>query len=83
MILVCINDLPDGLPYNPKLFTSDTCLFSTVDNNEVAADLNNNLIEIMQWVFQLKMSFNPDISKQDQQVIFSKTNYNISFFSKL
>ena len=34
-------------------------------------DLNNDLTKIMKWAFQWKMSFNPDISKQAHEVIFS------------
>ena len=34
-------------------------------------DLNNGLTKIKKWAFQWKMSFNPDISKQVYEVIFS------------
>ena len=33
---------------------------------------NNDLKEINNWVFQKKLSFNPDPSKQAQEIIFSK-----------
>ena len=33
--------------------------------------LNNDLVEISSWAYQWKMSFNPDPSKQAQEVIFS------------
>ena len=71
LIHIYINDLPYGLRCNPKLFTNDTSSFSTADNNEAATELNNNLIEIMKWAFQWKMSFNPDLSEQAHEVIFS------------
>ena len=35
-------------------------------------DLNNDLTKITKWAFQWKMSFNPDISKQAHEVIFSR-----------
>ena len=35
-------------------------------------DLNNGLTKITKWAFQWKMSFNPDISKQAHEVIFSR-----------
>ena len=78
LILIYINDLPDGLRCNPKLFTNDTSSFSTADNNEAATELNNNLIEIMQWAFQWEMSFNPDLSEQADEVIFSLKQTTIS-----
>ena len=72
LFLIYINDLSDGLQCNPKLFADDTSLFSTVhDINEATVNLNNDLIKITKWAFQWKMSFNPDISKQANEVIFS------------
>ena len=70
---LCINDLSDNLQCNPKLFTGDTSLFSTVKVPErTANNLNNGLKEINKWTFQWKMSFNPDPTKQAQEVIFSR-----------
>ena len=52
---------------------NDTSLFSTVKVPERAANnLNNDLKEINKWAFQWKMSFNPDPTKQAQEVIFSR-----------
>ena len=34
--------------------------------------LNNDLLKINNWAYQWKMSFNPDPSKQAQEVIFSR-----------
>ena len=73
LFLIYINDLADGLQCNPKLFADDTSLFSTVyDINEATNSLNNDLVKITQWAYQWKMSFNPDISKQAHEVIFSR-----------
>ena len=73
LILIYINDLSDGLNCTPKLFADDTSLFSTVYNiNEATNTLNNDLNKITEWVHQWKMSFNPDISKQAHEVIFSR-----------
>ena len=36
-----------------------------------ANELNNDLRKVCNWAFQWKMSFNPDPSKQAQEVIFS------------
>ena len=44
LFLVYINDLPNGLKSNEKLFADDTSLFTTVkDKNESADVLNNDL----------------------------------------
>ena len=72
LFLIYVNDLSDGLQCNSKLFADDTSLFATVHNiNKATSDLNNDLTKITKWAFQWKMSFNPDISKQAHEVIFS------------
>ena len=71
--LIYINDLPDGLTSNPKLFVDDISLFSVIHNiNSTANNLNRDLTKISNWVFQWKMRFNPDPYKQAQEVIFSR-----------
>ena len=39
--------------------------------NKATNVLNNDLTKITKWVLQWKMSFNPDISKQAHEIIFS------------
>ena len=73
LFLIYVNDLADGLSSNAKLFPDDTSLFSVVhDANTTAKELNNDLVKINRWAYQCKMSFNPDPSKQAQEVIFSR-----------
>ena len=68
--------VPQGsinLSTNVKLFADDTFLFSIVnDANKSFQNLSNDLCVISNWAYQLKMSFNPDRSKQAQEVIFSR-----------
>ena len=73
LFLIYINDLSDGLSSNAKLFADDTSLFSVVhDINTSAAELNSDLNKINDWAFQWKMTFNPDRSKQAQEIIFNR-----------
>ena len=48
-------------------------------------NLNNDVKRIKNWVIQWKMNFNPDPSKQVQQIIFSrklqKKNHNQVYFN--
>ena len=68
-----INDLPDGLSSNAKLFADDTSLFSVVqDTNTFATELNSDLKKINDWAFQWKMTFYSDRSKQAQEIIFNR-----------
>ena len=71
--LIYINDLTDGISSIVKLFADDTSLFSVVQNkNNSASQLINVLDKVSDWAYTWKMSFNPDPSKQAQEVIFSR-----------
>ena len=73
LFLIYVNDLPNGLKSECKLFADDTSLFSVVhDISTSASNINNDLTLISNWAFQWKMSFNPDPSKQAQEIIFSR-----------
>ena len=75
--LVYINDLPQGLRCNAKSFADDTSLFSTITSPAISSsNLNEDLVKITHWAYQWKMLFNPDISKQAQEIIFSRKKYN-------
>ena len=79
-----INDLPDNLVSLAKLFADDISLFSTFhDPSKSAKLLNDNLQKISDFPFKWKMLFNPDITKQTQEVIFSrKIDHPVVYFIK-
>ena len=61
---IYINDLPDKLESNCKLFVDDTFPFYKVLDKHVSrATLNKDLELINNWTFQWKMQFNPDRNK--------------------
>ena len=73
LFLIYINDLSDDLSTTAKLFADDTFLFSIVLNVDTSAShLNSDLSKISNWAFQWKMNFNPDLSKQAQELIFPR-----------
>ena len=73
LFLIYINDVTNGLSSSAKLFADDTSLFSVVFNVDATAkELNDDLAKVQDWALRWKMSFNPDISKQAQEVIFSR-----------
>ena len=87
LFLICINDLSNEFSSNPRLFGDDTSLFSVVrDTNLSTSTLNNDLLKINNWAYQWKTSFNPDPSKQAQEVIFSckikKPSHPVLIFNK-
>ena len=73
LFLIYINDLTEGLSTNAKLFADDTSLFSVIHDTQTSANnLNKDLERISNWATQWKMNFNPDSTKQVQEVIFSR-----------
>ena len=72
LFLIYINDLPEGLQSNVKLFADDMSIFSIVNNVDLSCNkLNADLLKINNWAYQWKMSFNPDPNKLATEVIFS------------
>ena len=73
LFLIYVNDLPNGPKSKCKLLADDTSLLSIVqDKNTSVSDINNDLTLISNQAFQWKMIFNPDPSKQTQEIIFSR-----------
>ena len=71
--MIYIKDLPDGLSSNAKLFADDTSIFlAEHDINTSTIELHSDQKKIYEWAFQWKMTFNPDRSKQTQEIIFSR-----------
>ena len=71
--LIYANDLTKAISSTNKLFSDDTSIFSIVNDIDVSEhELNSDLRKISLWAYQWKTSFNPDVSKQAQEVIFYK-----------
>ena len=72
LFLVYINDLTDNISSNMRLFADDSSLFARVQGFEATHNmLLRDLSTITTWAYQWKMQFNPDITKQAIEVIFS------------
>ena len=79
LFLIYVNDLPEELSSNTKVFADDTSLFSVIHNSSTyPLELNIDLAKINRWAFQWKMNFNPDPKKQAQEVIVSQKSKAIS-----
>ena len=63
---IYVNDLSTRIELICKIFADDTSLFSTAKDKTFSdTQRNNNLNKTSKWVFQWKMLFNPDPSKQE------------------
>ena len=80
MFLIYTNNLPQGLRCNAKLFADDTSLFSTITSPAISSssNLNEDLLKIIQSPYQWKMSFNPDLTNQAQNIIFYRKKTSTS-----
>jgi len=73
LFLVYINDLIECVDSQIRIFADDTFLFRVVNSNENSTTkLNEDLEKVKQWAHKWKMVFNPDITKQAVEVIFSR-----------
>ena len=72
LFLIYINDLTEGFSSNAKLFADDTSLFSVIHDIQTSANnLKKDLERIIKLTTKWKMNFNPDATKQAQEIIFS------------
>ena len=72
LFLIYINDLAENMSCQMRLFADDSSLFTRVDGVEQTHQkLVNDLKTVSTWAHQWKMVFNPDITKQAIEVIFS------------
>ena len=73
LFLIYINDLPNKLKSNAKLFADNASQFTIVKDKQESADvLNKDLSLISKWAFNWKMLFNPDTNKPAQEVLYSR-----------
>ena len=70
LFLIYINDITEVITSDIRIFADDTFIFRTA-NSDSTRLLNDDLAKITDWAWRWKMLFNPDISKQAVEVIFS------------
>ena len=82
LLLIYINDIIEIVDSDVRIFADDTFIFRKADQHSSVA-LNRDLENITKWAFQWKMLFNPDISKQAIEVIFSNKNTKNYYLSNM
>ena len=72
LFLVYINDLTDNISSQMRLFADDSSLFTRIEGvDQTHEKLVKDLKTVTTWAHQWKMVFNPDMSKQAIELIFS------------
>ena len=70
---IYIYDLGNNLSSTVKLFADSTSISSIVHDIDLSSkQLHDDLKKVSDWAYQWNMSFNPDLSKQAQELIFSQ-----------
>ena len=68
-----VNGLSDNFISIAKLFADDISIIYITNNiNGVTEEISNDLNRISYLLYQWRIMFNPDITKQAQKVIFSR-----------
>ena len=71
--LIYINEMSDDTASIVKLFIDDTSIFYVANDANISEQgLRKDLQKISEWACKWKISFNPDLNKQVQEVIFSR-----------
>ena len=82
LFLIYINDMPDTLKSNVRLFADDTMVYLTISALTDCHTLQSNLHKLDKWEEEWLMSFNPDkcgiihISRKQKPIIFQYTLHN-------
>ena len=72
LFLVYINDLTENIESQMRLFADDSSIFTPVKGVLCTHEqLVRDLETVSDWGYQWKMVFNPDITKQAIEVVFS------------
>ena len=70
LFLVYINDIIESVESDIRIFADDTFIFRIADQQSTKL-LNEDLERITIWANKWKMLFNPDMTKQAVEVVFS------------
>ena len=72
LFLVYINDLPDSVKCNARMFADDTIVYLTINSISDSLSLQQDLLSLESWERAWSMEFNPD--KCEVLRIFRKKN---------
>ena len=60
LFLMYINDMPENIQSNIRLFAGDTIMYLTISNKSDCQDLQRDLSKLETWEREWLMAFNPD-----------------------
>ena len=84
LFLLYINDMPDMIQSNIRLFADDTIMYLTVSNQTDCQALQADLSKLETWESEWLMAFNPDkcevirITNKKTPTLFNYTLHGVS-----
>ena len=87
LFLMYINDMPENIQSNIRLFADDTIMYLTISNESDYQDLQRDLSKLETWEREWLMAFNPDkcevirITKKKNPIIFDYKLHGITLQS--
>ena len=81
LFLISINDMPDNIHSNIRLFADDTIMYLTVSNQSECQALQTDLTYLEKWENEWLMSLNPD--KREVWRITKKKKENLATWLRL
>ena len=84
LFIIYINDMPENMQSNIRLFADDTIMYLTINNQSDCQDLQRDVSKLEIWEREWLMAFNPEkcevirITKAQDQVIFDYQLHGIT-----
>ena len=84
LFLMYINDMPDSIKSNIRLFADDTIMYLTITNHSDCQALQSDLTTLKSWESEWLMAFNPEkcevirITKKKKPVLFDYKLHGIT-----
>ena len=87
LFLMYINDMPDSIKSNIRLFADDTIMYLTITNHSDCQALQSDLTTLESWESEWLMAFNPEkcevikITKKKKKQYFLTISFMVSHFN--
>ena len=87
LFLMYVNDMPDSIKSNIRLFADDTIMYLTITNHSDCQALQSDLTTLESWVSEWLMAFNPEkcevirITKKEKKQYFLTISFMVSHFT--
>ena len=84
LFLMYINDMPDSIKSNIRLFADDTIMYLTITNHSDCQALQSDLTTLESWESEWLIAFNPEkcevirITKKKKKVLFDYKLHGIT-----